>query len=236
MDNFLDVAAIINRAKLHLGFRTDAQLATYLGVSRPTLSNWITRNSLDLPLLLQKFEELDYNWLLLGEGMPDKKSRYVEQDGVEGRLELVHRAKAMEKLDTRSIPLYDIAAAANLRTIFERPAHFVVGNMTIPDVPHCDGAIYVAGDSMYPLLKSGDIVGFKELHQLDHLVYGEMYIVSFSMDGDDYVTVKFVKRSELPNHIQLVSYNAHHEPMDIPVSSIQAMALVKFSIRRHTIG
>jgi hypothetical protein len=30
-----------------------------------------------------------------------------------------------------------------------------------------------------------------------------------------------------------VSYNPHHEPMDIPLTSIQAMAIVKFSIRKN---
>jgi len=236
MDTFLDVPAIIQRTKQHLGFRTDSQLAHYLGISRPTLSNWIARNSIDLPLLLQKCEELDFNWLLLGEGKPEKSSRCIATGEVEGRLELVHRPKSSERLDTRSIPIYDIVAAANLRTLFERPAHFVMGNITIPNMPQCDGAIYVAGDSMYPLLKSGDMVGFKELHQIDHLIYGEMYVVSFSLDGDDFLSVKFVNRSDKPQHIKLVSYNTYHEPMDIPISSIQAMALVKFSIRRHTLG
>ena len=38
-DLFFNVADIVKRAKRVLNFKTDADLATYLGVSRSTLSN-----------------------------------------------------------------------------------------------------------------------------------------------------------------------------------------------------
>ena len=51
-DLLFNVADIVKRAKRVLNFKTDAELAAYLGVSRPTLSNWIARNCIDFPLLL----------------------------------------------------------------------------------------------------------------------------------------------------------------------------------------
>ena len=51
-DLLFNVADIVKRAKRVLNFKTDAELAAYLGVSRPTLSNWIARNGIDFPLLL----------------------------------------------------------------------------------------------------------------------------------------------------------------------------------------
>ena len=69
-DIFFNVADIVKRAKRVLNFKTDADLAAYLGVSRSTLSNWIARNSTDFPLLLSKMKDVDYNWLLLGKGTP----------------------------------------------------------------------------------------------------------------------------------------------------------------------
>ena len=97
----------------------------------------------------------------------------------------------------------------------------------------CAGALYISGDSMYPILKSGDIVGFKEMNSFSNVIYGEMYLVSFDIDGDEYLAVKYVNRSEQEGCIKLVSYNPHHEPMDVPFASIQAMAIVKFSIRKN---
>ena len=45
-----NVGDIVKRAKIVMAFKTDTQLARFLGVSRSTLSNWVTRNSIDFPL------------------------------------------------------------------------------------------------------------------------------------------------------------------------------------------
>ena len=152
---------------------------------------------------------------------------------VQGEVEMIHNPKAVEALDNRSISLYDITAAANLKTLLANKDQHVVGRIQIPNIPACDGALYISGDSMYPILKSGDVVGFKEVNSFSSVIYGEMYLVSFCIDGDEYLSVKYVNRSDVEGCIKLVSYNPHHEPMDIPLASIQAMAIVKFSIRRN---
>lgn len=214
-DLLFNVADIVKRAKRVLNFKTDVDLAAYLGVSRSTLSNWVARNSIDFPLLLSKLKDVDYNWLLLG-----KKP-------------LIPQSETSDALKDRTVMLYDIAAAANLRTLLANKQQYVVGKIQIPSIPVCDGAVYISGDSMYPILKSGDIVGFKEINSFGNVIYGEMYLVSFCIDGDEYLTVKYVNRSDIEGYIRLVSYNPHHEPMDVPFSSIQAMAIVKFSIRKN---
>ena len=86
---------------------------------------------------------------------------------------------------------------------------------------------------MYQLIKSGDIVGFRIINSFSSLIYGEIYLVSFTRDGDEYLVVKYVNRSEEKDCIKLVSYNQHHGPMDLPMSCVNALALVKFSVRRY---
>ena len=105
--------------------------------------------------------------------------------------------------------------------------------ISIPNLPKCDGALTVAGDSMYPLLKSGDIVAYKEIQDLQNdIFWGEMYLVSIQLGDEEYVSVKWVQKSEKGDtHIRLVSENQHHQPKDIPLSKVRAMALVKASIR-----
>ncbi|WP_291530131.1 LexA family transcriptional regulator [Bacteroides sp. UBA939] len=232
-NSFFNVGDIVKRAKRVMNFRTDWELATYLGVSRSTLSNWIARNRTDFPLILEKLKEVDYNWLLTGKGSPTRQSKFVNSKYASGEVELIHNPKTPDQMDDRSVALYDITAAANLKSLFANKNQHVVGRIQIPSIPMCDGALYISGDSMYPILKSGDIVGFKEMNSLSNVIYGEMYIVSFSIDGDDYLAVKYVNRSEVEGCIKLVSYNPHHEPMDVPFNSIQAMAIVKFSIRKN---
>ena len=51
------------RAKQALNFKKDSELASYLGVSRATLSNWCARNRIDFHLLLNKMRDVDLNWL-----------------------------------------------------------------------------------------------------------------------------------------------------------------------------
>lgn len=233
MDTVLDVAGIVKRAKLALNMQNDSELAQFLGVSRATVSNWGARNRIDFHLLLAKMSDVDLNWLLVGKGSPKHQPKFCKSDLAQGEVELIHNPKTPEVLDDRSVTLYDITAAANLKTLFVNKQQYAVGKILIPSVPLCDGAIYVSGDSMYPILKSGDIVGFKEINSFGSLIYGEMYLVSFMIEGDEYLAVKYVNRSDKDNCIKLVSYNAHHEPMDIQLSCINAMAIVKFSIRRH---
>ena len=86
---------------------------------------------------------------------------------------------------------------------------------------------------MYPLLKSGDIVAYKEIQDLQNdIFWGEMYLVSIQLGDEEYVSVKWVQKSEKGDtHIRLVSENQHHQPKDIPLSKVRAMALVKASIR-----
>ena len=232
-----DVTDIIKRCKTLRGIKTDSAMAELLGISRSTLCNWMARNSMDFPLVLNAFADVNFNWLLTGKGQPFEQPGFCEDRLAEGQVELVGSRKSPEPLEDRMVPLYDINAAANLKSILEDRAQYVMGDILIPGVPRCDGALFVAGDSMYPILKAGDIVGFKMLHTIEPalLHYGEMYLISFNLDDDEQLVVKYLARSEQEGCIKLVSYNEHHCPIDLPLKYVRSMALVKFSIRKHTI-
>lgn len=165
----------------------------------------------------------------------DDETSKLQQSISTPEIQLLHHPKSIEKkIHQQAIKLYDVAAAANLKTLFDNKDQNILGEIMIPDIPKCDGAVYVNGDSMYPLLKSGDIIAYKEIHNFDCVIYGEMYLVSFDMDGNDFLAVKYINRSEKDNSVKLVSYNTHHDPMDIPIGNINALGLVKFSIRKNT--
>ena len=83
------VADIVKRAKLVKGFKADSELAGFLGISRSTLSNWTARNSIDFPLLLGRFSDVDYNWLLTGKGSPTHHTAFCDSDLVQGEVEIL---------------------------------------------------------------------------------------------------------------------------------------------------
>ena len=180
-----------------------------------------------LAKITTQFPELNTAWLILGQG--------EMLNGGDGGISanVIHQPKCKEScVDDQMINLYDIDAAANLRTVFDHKGENVLDKLKIPNLGKCDGALHVKGDSMYPLLKSGDIVIYKEVTDLQNgIFFGEMYLISMELSGDEYLVVKYVNRSEIDGHVKLTSYNKHHDPKDIPLGCIRAMAIVKGSFR-----
>ncbi len=144
--------------------------------------------------------------------------------------------KSDNSLPMQSVPLYSIEGTAGLVPLFTRQEELSpVSFIHIPNLPKCDGAIYVSGDSMYPLLKSGDIVLYKQLHNIEDIFWGDMYLLSIDLEGEEYITVKYIQKSDREGFVRLVSQNPHHADKDIEVSRIRALALVKASIRMNSI-
>ena len=146
------------------------------------------------------------------------------------------RLRSDNSLPMQSVPLYSIEGTAGLVPLFtDQASNKPVNYIHIPNLPKCDGAIYIVGDSMYPLLKSGDIVLYKQLQNIDDIFWGDMYLLSIDLDGEEYITVKYIQRSDREGYVKLVSQNPHHADKEIEVNRIRAIALVKASIRMNSI-
>ena len=208
---------------------TQEQLAQRLGVGKTALSMIETGkarlSSRNRNLLVQELN-VNPDWIDTGKGEMFNANPALSSSYGHG-LEMA--------MPLQSVPLYSIEATAGLVPLFEQQsAHTPVNYIHIPNLPKCDGALYVAGDSMYPLLKSGDIVLYKQLHDLEDIFWGDMYLLSIDMDGEEYVTVKYVQRSDRDGCVHLVSQNPHHADKDIEMRRIRAIALVKASIRMNS--
>lgn len=70
---------MLSRIKKAYGFKTDIQLANFLGVKQNTISAWKKRNSLDLDLIIEKCQDLNLNWILTGVGPIFKKDSIPEK-------------------------------------------------------------------------------------------------------------------------------------------------------------
>lgn len=198
------------------------------GVTRGVLSqnNGISEDN--LARFLAYFPEVNANWLVSGTGSMVKTSNKQEP-------EIIPFDKGGIKQDVSDIPLYNVSASAGLDKLFADGGE-LLGKISVPDMPRCDGAVHVIGDSMYPLLKSGDIIAYKTVNDLQSINYGEIYILQLDNQGDISIVVKYIKHSDIgDDHIKLVSYNKEHDPKDIPLSWIQAIARVTFCIRRFSI-
>lgn len=77
-------------------------------------------------------------------------------------------------------------------------------------LPTCDGATSATGNSMYPLLKPGDIVAHKPIDvDRNNIFFGEIYLLSIYIDETATMkTIKIVQPSELrTDYARLVSHN-----------------------------
>ncbi|MGM9739834.1 MAG: S24 family peptidase [Candidatus Cryptobacteroides sp.] len=168
------------------------------------------------------------DWLLSGDGEMIKNSTLVSP-------EKTFSLRTDRNLTIQEIPLYDFDASAGLVAIFNDMNAEPVDYLKIPNLPAVDGAIYVRGESMSPLLKSGDIVMYKKKDlTIDNIFWGEIYLLSFNTDGDSYTAVKYIRKSDKPGMVCLASFNPQFAPKEIPMESITALALVKASLTFHT--
>ena len=208
---------------------TQEQLAQRLGVGKTALSMIETGkarlSSRNRNILIQELN-VNPDWLEGGKGeMFNANPAFSASFG--------HGTEMTMPL--QSVPLYSVEATAGLVPLFEqRDLYNPINYIHIPNLPKCDGAIYVVGDSMYPLLKSGDIVLYKQLHDLEDIFWGDMYLLSIDIDGEEYITIKYIQRSEREGYVRLVSQNQHHADKEVQMSRIRAIALVKASIRMNS--
>ncbi len=142
---------MIERAKIAVNAKSDADLARYLGVSTPVVSGYRQRQTVPLEQCVKIAERtgVSLDWLILGKG---------EMKGGSGG------AAEFDDADAVWVPLYDVEVSAG-------SGIEVYGERVIQRVPfakswlHSEGlharnlaCLPVHGDSMKPSLTSGDIV------------------------------------------------------------------------------
>lgn len=206
-----------------------------IGVSRGTLesSTGITEDV--MAKFIATYSEININWLITGEGTMLKN----DAPPPDATVQPIYQPRSPEKkVDNQIINLYDFEATAGLRSLLDNQHANIIDTIKIPNMPKCDGAIHIVGDSMYPRLKPGDIIFYKKLPiDLQSILYGEMYLLSYSIDGDDYCVVKYIKRSDKGEpFITLASHNPAHEDTDIDFRCVNAIALIKGSYNQTTMS
>lgn len=181
--------------------------------------------------------DIDPVWLLTGKETMLKSDPYLQKSVIHILNDTPEEFLKTKTNETNKqlVPLYDIKALATAETLFkDENSENSIGHITIPNLPKCDGAIYASSDSMYPLLKSGDIVLYKKIAStIENIYWGEMYLVSLlNDDEDEFVMLKWIHKSEKgDDYVTLSSENKHHQPKDLHINTIKGLALIKASIR-----
>ncbi len=138
------------------------------------------------------------------------------------------------EMDTVSMgtPVYDIDVTAGT---MPRARMFsddlVVGHINLPDVisENCR-IVRVSGDSMSPVIRSGDLIAVRELTNTQYIFWGQIYVVLL----DDYRLVKYMRRHPDPSLVILRSENPNYDDMEIRRADIRELMLVQNIIHLDT--
>lgn len=216
-------ALIINMIKKHYGFTTDREFAHFLGIKPTTLSSWYARNSFDFELVYAKCKDIDANWLLTGEGkMLKYENALIYKNDFSSKFEKIK--------ESQLVKLYNMEAVAGLFPVFYDKAE-VLDYLILPNLPKCDGAFSVRGDSMAPIIEKGDILLFSMINQFEEIIWGQIYLVSFVRGDAKYNIIKYIDKGNNSKNIQLRSNNPSYQPTEITWESIRAIAIIRATVR-----
>ncbi|MGV8137710.1 MAG: helix-turn-helix transcriptional regulator [Mangrovibacterium sp.] len=214
-----------------------------------------------IKIIISKYPDLNLNWLIFDEGemLKNKEEGYIANKNFFAETkniknETYQRRDQSEECEVYSepetnlqkcrlitdgtivkqeIPLYNLETCSGLVSLFRDPAkQKPVNHIRIPGLTKCDGAISVSGDNMYPLLQAGDMVLYKQISDIGGgIFWGEMYLLSIDLDGNEYIIIRYIQKSEKSEFIKLVSYNRAYSDQDIPIEKVNALALIKAWVR-----
>lgn len=208
---------------------TQEILAGHLGIGKSALSMIETGKAAlskrNMNILVQELN-VSRLWLESGEG-----------EMFDGPPPVDCESGSLPKENTQDVPLFDTNIAGGLTGIFSNSRTLKpIGCIRVPNVNRCDGAVYVTGEGMYPLLKNGDIVLYKQLKNPEDIFWGDMYLLALSVGGEEYSMVKYIHKSDKPGYVRLVSQSAAHDDKEVAISSILALGFVRAIIRLNQMG
>lgn len=198
-----------------------------------------------------KFDWLNCGWLLTGKGemiLPThnkdgianeeradyynkriNNESYVKQSGSIS-IKNDFSKKYDKKIEEQLVKLYNMEAVAGLIPTIHEKAE-VLDYMTLPGLPKCDGAFVARGDSMTPVIEKGDILLFSIIHHIDELIWGQIYLVSFTRGSSEYNLIKYIDRGDDKKYIRLRSNNPNYHPTDVAWENIRAIAAIRATVR-----
>lgn len=195
---------IIERLKIGLELSSDNALADTLGVSKTTLSNWKSRNSLDFPLVFSLCEHISLEWLLTGKG------NMLKEEGKE------EASAPVVSYDPKvGQPYYNVDFLGGFSEVYNSQVSVPDRNIIVPGFDRAKLWCNVTGHSMEPKINHGDIIALRPC-TLDDIQYGEIYAVVL----DTIRTIKILRKGSSKDFLRYVPINPNFDEQEFAVSRI----------------
>lgn len=196
---------IIERLKIGLELSSDNALADTLGVSKTTLSNWKSRNSLDFPLVFSLCEHISLDWLLTGKG---KMLKSNAQEDEEAAPKISYNPQVGQ-------PYYDVDFLAGFDEVFNSQVSIPACNVVVPGFTRVSLWCNVTGHSMEPQINHGDMIALRECTVRD-IQYGVVYAVVL----DTIRTIKIIRKGSSPKVLRYIPVNEKYDEQEFEIERI----------------
>lgn len=245
---------LINQLIKDKSIKDGKEFALTIGVSVSSITE-ITKGRSKVGLrAIQKtvlsFPDVNSDWLLNGEGeiFKTKTPKNVINDNDDIIDDVFDDKRKLQKTSSiksealaifhgeaeQQIPVYELQRIESLGAMLKNQ-HTATQYVSLPNLPKCDGAVYMRGDMMSPEIKSGDIIVFKQVKDLRKgLFLGQIYLLSLNLEGEEYIVVQRIQQGDMDDHVKLVSTNTQYPSQNVKRDSITAAAMIKASVRYNT--
>ena len=191
-----------------------------IGVSNSYIQNISKGISNDvLNRISIQYPELNTNWLLTGIGEMLQSAERNEKS-------ISVPQTAVSTKQRKGALIYDIdATCGRSGRDIEFTDEKVIGSIDAPEINPDSKIIFATGDSMLPLIASGDRVVIRKIESWDYFNYGQVYLII----TNEYRLIKRVRRhpKDSDNLILLRSENPDYDDIDLPKREIIHLFIVE---------
>ncbi|EOA55613.1 hypothetical protein HMPREF1214_03736 [Bacteroides sp. HPS0048] len=212
---------IIDRIRQYLDFKgiSDYRFEKELSLSKGYINKAKNPTSDVLMKICGIYTDISPEWLVTGKGEMIKNAER-EQKIIEISESAISETKRKGAL------IYDIDATCGLsgRDI-EFTDEKVIGSIDAPEINPDSKIIFATGDSMLPLIASGDRIVIRKIESWDYFNYGQVYLII----TNEYRLIKRVRRhpKDAEKLILLRSENPDYDDIDLPKREIIHLFIVE---------
>ena len=199
-ENKEDIVERLDLARRNKGL-TYKDIATYIGISPEGARSSFHRKSLNEQKINLLVAALGINeeWLITGNGEmfltedqinENKKQAFALPSNYQVIEEMRNDIRSKNET-TKGVPFYDVEFRAGFELVMEDQRVNPEYTIYDPIYKGCDAVVPAFGDSMTPVIHSGDKIGIKKI-ALDKILFGQIYAIL----TEEWRTIKYIRKSQ----------------------------------------
>ena len=208
------------------------------GITQGVLSNAIKKNSdissINLSKIIDTYDEVDAHWLLTGEGDMMRTSEESTEQPIPAKTEEPPKTEASELPSTDEFEYVNNDNEGRIPIVHElsfalidpdEPSTIKADeHYYIKEFRNADFMMRVAGDSMYPKYKPGDLIACRNIRYANFYQWGKVYALLTCHQG--IIIGRVYEHHQNTIFIKVKSDNPSYPEWEIPIDEVVRGALV----------